>query len=108
MTVFHYQDNQLFCEKVALAEIASAAGTPVYIYSAAELLDRAQQYFPAAGENGLVCYAVKANGSPALLRLLAAEGLGADVTSGGELFLALHAGIAPAEDHLFRCWKTPG
>ncbi len=95
MTVFHYQDNQLFCENVALAEIASAAGTPVYIYSASDLIERARMYRASAGELGLVCYAVKANGNPALLRLLGAEGLGADVTSGGELFLALHAGIAP-------------
>lgn len=78
-----------------LDEIAAAAGSPAYIYSSAELLHRARAYRRAAGDDALVCYAVKANGNPAILRLLQQEGLGADVTSGGELYLALHAGIAP-------------
>jgi diaminopimelate decarboxylase len=92
---FHYQDNTLYCEEVPLAEIASAVQTPVYVYSQAELLRRANAYRTAAPANSLVCYAVKANGNPELLRLLAAAGLGADVTSGGELFLARHAGFPP-------------
>ena len=78
-----------------MAKIAATVGTPVYVYSQSDLLHRARLYRSSAGGQGLVCYAVKANGNPALLRLLAAEGLGADVTSGGELFLALHAGISP-------------
>jgi diaminopimelate decarboxylase len=92
---FTYQHGVLSCEGVSLADIAASAGTPVYVYSRRELLERARAYRTAVGEDDLVCYAVKANGSPALLRLLQGEGLGADVTSGGELFLALHAGIAP-------------
>jgi len=92
---FNYQDGVLSCEDVPLTDIAAKAGTPVYVYSKKELLDRARAYHTAAGEDALVCYAVKANSSPALLRLLRGEGLGADVTSGGELFLALHAGIPP-------------
>jgi diaminopimelate decarboxylase len=95
LTPFTYRDGILTCEGVPLPEIAETAGTPVYVYSKTGLLDRARAYLAAAGTNALVCYAVKANGSPALLRLLGAEGAGADVTSGGELFLALHAGIAP-------------
>jgi diaminopimelate decarboxylase len=92
---FNYQDGVLSCEDVPLTDIAAKAGTPVYVYSKKELLDRARAYHTAAGGDALVCYAVKANSSPALLRLLRGEGLGADVTSGGELFLALHAGIPP-------------
>jgi diaminopimelate decarboxylase len=92
---FHYHQNTLYCEKVPLAEIASAVQTPVYVYSQAELLRRANAYQTAAPASALVCYAVKANGNPELLRLLAAAGLGADVTSGGELFLARHAGFPP-------------
>ena len=92
---FTYQQNTLACEDVPLAEIAASAGTPVYVYSKAELLNRARAFRQAAGDDALVCYAVKANGNPSLLRLLQADGLGADVTSGGELFLALQAGTAP-------------
>ncbi|HFE65756.1 MAG TPA: diaminopimelate decarboxylase, partial [Chloroflexi bacterium] len=92
MTPFQYKQNTLYCEDTPLADIADAVGTPVYVYSQAELLRRAAAF---QVENGLACYAVKANGNPALLRLLGQAGMGADVTSGGELFLALRAGIAP-------------
>jgi diaminopimelate decarboxylase len=90
-----YQEGTLTWEGVPLPEIAAQVGTPVYVYSTAELLRRARAFRRAAGEDALVCYAVKANGNPAILNLLKEEGLGADVTSGGELFLALNAGIAP-------------
>ena len=87
------------CEGVSLRDIAAAVDTPVYVYSRADLTTRAAAFVAAANETGgdraLVCYAVKANGNPALLEVLAAAGLGADVTSGGELFLALHAGFDP-------------
>ena len=96
---FVYRDGELACEGVALSAVAAAVETPVYVYSHADLLARAGAVLSAAreatGDNALVCYAVKANGNPVLLRLLCETGLGADVTSGGELFLALHAGIAP-------------
>ncbi len=95
MTVFQHFNRQLHCEQVSLAALAAEVGTPAYVYSRAELLDRAGNYQAATNADDLVCYAVKANGNPTLLRLLAQEGLGADVTSGGELFLALHAGIDP-------------
>lgn len=92
MQPFTYQNGQLTCENVPLARIATEVDTPVYVYSRAALLTRSQAVRQHAA--GLVCYAVKANGNPALLRLLGETGLGADVTSGGELFLAQHAGIA--------------
>ncbi len=93
---FYYQNNQLFCEDVPLAELVTAVGTPVYLYSRAELLRRAEVYVSAVPpERTLACYAVKANGNVTLLRLLAEAGLGADVTSGGELYLALQAGFQP-------------
>ncbi len=84
---------------MALAALAADVGTPVYVYSRADLLARGRAFLAAAravaGTGALVCYAVKANGNPALLGLLREAGLGADVTSGGELFLARHAGVAP-------------
>jgi diaminopimelate decarboxylase len=92
---FTYQNKTLTCENIPLSDIAAQVGTPVYVYSTAELLRRAHAFRQTAGENVHVHYAVKANGSPAILKLLKEEGLGADVTSGGELFLALEAGIEP-------------
>jgi diaminopimelate decarboxylase len=93
--MFTYQHSTLTCESFPLPLVAEEVGTPVYVYARNEILRRARAYRQAAGEDALVCYAVKANGNPAILRLLAAEGLGADVTSGGELYLALHGGFAP-------------
>lgn len=92
MSHFHYHNGQLYAEQVALAAIATAVGTPTYVYSQAHLQQQAAQFKQV---DGLVCYAVKANNNLHILRLLAQQGLGADVTSGGELFLALQAGISP-------------
>lgn len=93
--MFHILNNQLYCEAVALAEIATAVQTPTYIYSQAEILNRAHSYLTAVPDDALVAFALKANNNPAILRLLGEAGLGADVTSGGELFLARHASISP-------------
>ncbi len=95
--MFAYRENILSCEDVPLTVIAEAAGTPAYVYSRSEMVGRAREYRQAAGERSLVSYALKANGNPAILGLLQSEGLGADVTSGGELYLALHAGIPPQQ-----------
>ena len=96
---FVYRAGVLMCEAVPVADVAAAVDTPVYVYSRADLEQRARAFVAAANEaagpGALVCYAVKANGNPALLALLRAAGLGADVTSGGELFLARYAGIDP-------------
>lgn len=100
MTGFHYQYNQLYCEDVRLADLATIAGTPVYVYSQTAIEAQAKAYLSNAPANSLVCFAVKANGNPTILRLLAAAGLGADVTSGGELFLAQHAGF-PSEKIIY-------
>lgn len=97
MTSFQYKNNRLYCENTPLTEIAQAVGTPVYVYSQCELRRRAETYQIA---RGLACYAVKANGNPILLKQLAQAGMGADVTSGGELFLAFHAGI-PAQKIIY-------
>jgi diaminopimelate decarboxylase len=94
MNTFYYQNDQLYCEDVAVGAVGTAVSTPVYIYSQSELLRRAAAFVSPAA-NALVCYAVKANNNPTILRLLREAGLGADVTSGGELFLALHAGFSP-------------
>ena len=79
-----------------LEEAASRFGTPLYLYSAATLLDAFAAYERAfAGIPHRICYALKANASGALLRLLAARGAGADIVSGMELLAALRAGFPP-------------
>jgi diaminopimelate decarboxylase len=96
---FTYQAGELFCEDVPLAALAAEVDTPVYVYSQAEFLNRAHAFVETlrqvGGDSAMVCYAVKANANPTILHLLGKAGLGADVTSGGELFLARHAGIEP-------------
>ncbi len=98
---FTYRSGLLYAEDVPLPHIAEVVDTPVYIYSRAAMLQSARAFIDASEAittgRSLVCYAVKANGNPALLRLLGEAGLGADVTSGGELFLACHAGINPGK-----------
>ena len=98
-TPFVYHKGELYCEAIPLTEIAATVGTPFYVYSQAEMLERARRLTEAARRvtdgKALVCYAVKANANPVLLRLLVEAGLGTDVTSGGELFLACHAGVVP-------------
>jgi diaminopimelate decarboxylase len=93
MKPLRYDRGALFCEEVALADIAAKAGTPCYLYSAGAVRENYRAYHEAfGGQPHTVCYAVKANGSLALLRILAQEGAGFDIVSGGELFRVLKAG----------------
>ena len=93
MRAFTYDGNDLFCERTALADIARRAGTPCYVYSAGAVLDRYRCYDRAfGGVPHRVCYAVKANGSLAILHELAKAGASFDIVSGGELFRVLKAG----------------
>ena len=97
MDHFDYRDGELFCEAVPLSEIAREAGTPVYAYSAATIRHHASVMKQALGDLGdpLIAYAVKANPNPAVLAILAAEGLGADIVSIGEYRQARAAGVPP-------------
>ena len=97
---FTYQQDRLHCDGVDLAELADDVGTPFYCYSGEAIRTRFCAYREHFGENGLVCYAVKANSNQAVLGLLAGLGAGADVVSAGELRRALEAGI-PAERIVF-------
>lgn len=81
-----------------LRKIAERTGTPVYVYSKAAFLRQIRTYKRAfRGLDPLFCYAMKANSSGALCSLAAAEGWGADVVSGGELYRALRAGFEPGK-----------
>jgi diaminopimelate decarboxylase len=102
MDHFSLVDGAMHCEGVPLAAIAEAVGTPVYVYSTATFERHARVFregLAAAGDVHLA-YAIKANPNLAVLRVLAREGYGADVVSGGELARALAAGI-PAADVVF-------
>jgi len=93
---FHYRDRRLHCEDVDLAEVAAKIGTPVYVYSAGTIRDHYRRLDAAlSGLDHEICYAVKANSNRAVLRLLAEEGAGFDIVSGGELFRVLAAGGDP-------------
>ncbi|QGM96958.1 diaminopimelate decarboxylase [Methylocystis parvus] len=95
MRHFDYRNGALFAEDVAMSELASAVGTPFYCYSAATIRRHFRVFSEAfAGLDALVCYAMKANSNQAVLRLLAREGAGMDVVSGGELARALAAGVS--------------
>jgi len=98
MTPVEYLDRALACDGVALADIAAKAGTPCYVYSAATILANYRAYDNAlAGSPHTICYAMKANGNLAVLRLLAAAGAGFDIVSEGELYRVLKAGGDPAK-----------
>ena len=82
----------LACDGVSLESLAREYGTPLYVYSAEAVLERLKLLHEAlAGRDHLVCYAVKANSSLAILKLLAAHGAGFDIVSGGELDRVLAA-----------------
>jgi diaminopimelate decarboxylase len=94
---FSYKNGSLFCENVDLAPLASEHGTPLYVYSASTILDHFRRLSAALdGVEHEVAYAVKANSNLSVLRLLAAEGAGFDIVSGGELFRVIKAGGDPA------------
>ena len=90
---FKYQQDQLFVENVALADIAKEYGTPCYVYSQAALSDAYKQYANALKEREhLICFAVKSNPNLSILKLFAQLGAGFDIVSGGELQRVLAAG----------------
>jgi diaminopimelate decarboxylase len=76
----------LACGKVSLESLAKRYGTPLYVYSADQIAERLKMFQQAlSGRDHLICYAVKANSALAILKLLAAQGAGFDIVSGGEL-----------------------
>jgi len=91
---FQYNKNELHAEDVPVREIVEKFGTPLYIYSYTTLVRHYRAFEKAfSGTPHIICFALKANSSAAILRTLAKQGCGADVVSGGELFLASKAGI---------------
>ncbi len=92
---FNYKNGTLFAEGIDLDQLSKKVGTPFYCYSEATLRRHVQVFQRAfGGANMLTAFSVKANSNIAVLKILASEGAGADVVSGGELKRARAAGIA--------------
>src|SRR3982750_2871995 len=107
MDFFNYKNGELFCEGVPAERIAREVGTPAYVYSKATFVHHYRQIARAfAALNPTVCYSIKSCGNINICRVLAAEGCGFDVTSGGELFRALQAGGDPKKMIYARGGKT--
>ena len=98
MNALSRRGGALHVEDVPLEAIAESFGTPCYVYSRAALEFAYRAYDEAlAGHDHLICYAVKANPSLAILNLFARLGAGFDIVSGGELARVLAAGGDPAK-----------
>ena len=98
MNLFSVKNGELYAEDVPLSKIAAQFGTPCYVYSH-QALQAAFADFCAgfSRHDHLLCYAVKANPSLAILNLFARMGAGFDIVSGGELARVLAAGGDPAK-----------
>jgi diaminopimelate decarboxylase len=95
---FSYQHQQLMVEGVSLGQLAREHGTPLFVYSRAAMLSALAAYQRGlAGRQHLICYAMKANSSLAILQTLVQAGCGLDIVSGGELERALAAGVEPSK-----------
>ena len=95
---FAYREGQLMVEGVALDALARQHGTPLFVYSKAAMLSVLASYQRGlAGRDHLICYAMKANSTLAVLQTLVRAGCGLDIVSGGELERALAAGVTPAK-----------
>lgn len=97
MGVFQYQNNELYIEQSPVRELVSKFGTPLYLYSQKEILASLKNYTDAMGDQGMVCYAVKANSNLSVLQLLSEQGAGFDIVSLGELERVLLAGGEPSK-----------
>lgn len=85
-----------------ISKIAAEVGTPFYLYSEQKLRDNFRSFADAVKplKKATVCFAIKSNFNPTILKILAGMGAGADIVSGGELELALQAGV-PADKIVF-------
>ena len=98
MPGFHRDNQILLCDGQSLEAVAAELGTPCYVYSAPAIRARYQELDSAfAGLPHAIHYALKANSTLAIVRLLRELGAHADANSGGEIDVALRAGFAPGE-----------
>jgi diaminopimelate decarboxylase len=103
------RDGRLFVEALAAADLARRFGTPLFVYSSAAMTRELESYQTAlVGRDHLICYAVKANSTLAVLEFFARHGCGFDIVSGGELERVLAAGGDPARIVFSGVGKTRG
>jgi len=104
---FSRKNGTLHIEEASLSEVANEFGTPSFVYSRKSIEEAFSKYQKAFGnQRHLICYAVKANSSIAILHLLAKMGSGFDVVSGGELKRVLLAGGDPKKTVFSGVGKT--
>jgi diaminopimelate decarboxylase len=95
MNHFYIKDNRLYAENLLVEDLANQYGTPLYIYSKNQILKNYReinQPLVNSKLDFLNCYAIKANSNPEILKILSEEGAGAEISSGGELYLSLKFG----------------
>jgi diaminopimelate decarboxylase len=93
MDLFRYRGGRLFAEDVDVDRIAAQVGTPAYIYSKGTFLDHLQKMQQAYAQlDTTICFSVKACGNIHILKLMAQQGSGFDIVSGGELYRVQQAG----------------
>jgi diaminopimelate decarboxylase len=101
MDYFSYRHGRLFCEEIDVDGLARAHGTPLYLYSARTIREHTRKLVEAFTPpqprpwEPVLCYSVKANSNLSILKLMADDGAGFDVVSGGELYRALKVGADP-------------
>ncbi|MDP3790814.1 MAG: diaminopimelate decarboxylase [Candidatus Omnitrophota bacterium] len=111
MHEFTFKDNELYCEDVAVADIAKKIPTPFYLYSYQTLIDHFRKLESAfSSVKPLICFSVKSNSNIAVLRALVKNGAGLDIVSGGELYRArlaraaakniVYAGVGKRRDEI--------
>jgi diaminopimelate decarboxylase len=94
MHLFKYRSGELYAEDVPVKKLAETYGTPLFVYSFNTLLRHFRAYDESFNDfPHIICFAVKANPSTSILRVFSKKGGGADIVSGGELYVALKAGI---------------
>ncbi|MFI5211543.1 MAG: diaminopimelate decarboxylase [Ignavibacteria bacterium] len=95
MNHFYIKDNRLYAENFLVEDLVKEFGSPLYLYSKNQILRNYReinQPLVSSKLDFINCYAIKANSNPEILKLLSEEGAGAEVASGGELYLALKFG----------------
>jgi len=96
LNIFSFKNKALYAESVAVTDLMVEYGSPLYIYSRAQIVSNWQQFDQAFGDHPhLICYAVKANSNLGVLNVLAKLGSGFDIVSIGELERVIAAGGHP-------------
>ncbi len=93
MDYFFYKNGSLYAEDVDVSVLAQKYGTPLYVYSKRTIVEHLKKIQSAFSQfDTLVCYSVKANSNISILKIMAKEGAGFDIVSGGELYRVLKSG----------------